>query len=391
MSHHHASRPTTLLRGRQIVVVLALLVVAVACADDGADDAADVGTDAAAGAETDAAAGDGTDAAAGDGTEEAADAATEPDADAGTEDGGTDQEAVTFDRPVDMIVPFGPGGGADSVARTAAAVMEGEIGVALPVINIPGATGSTGLTRLTSSPPGSAAAILIQDTLSTVAFGSASFGLDEVTGVCRLQEMPSALFVQSSGPYESAEDLIEAARQAPGEITVATVGQGGIDDVVLAAIGESEGVQFQPVPFPNPAERYAALLGGAVDAMYEQLGDVRTNIDSGEFRTIMLFSEGPVEGLEGGEGLPLGEEFGVDFVLPQFRGIVVSADTEPAVVQTLSDACVAAADAPEFQEFQETVFASPESFQDAETFTSFLQEQETVIADLMRQYGMIQE
>ena len=66
----------------------------------------------------------------------------------------------------------------------------------IPVVNVPGATGSTGMTEMLSSRPGEAMAVLIQDTLATVSAGGAAFEMDELRAVCRVQSMPSALLVR---------------------------------------------------------------------------------------------------------------------------------------------------------------------------------------------------
>lgn len=311
----------------------------------------------------------------------------------GSQGGGEGGEAQ-FNRPVEMVVPFGPGGGADQVARISASVMEEDLGVGIPVVNTPGGTGSTGITSMLTAPPGDSMAVLIQDTLSTVAYGSAAFELEELQAVCRLQEMPSGIFVQGDGPYGNWEDLAEAARENPGELRVATVGQGGVDDVLLAALEETQGTEFRAVPFADPGERYAALLGGEVDALYEQFGDVRSNLESGDFNGVLAFAEEPIEGLDQPpiEGDPtLSADLDGDLpVLDQFRGIMVGADTDPAAVEALSEACANVSENPNFQESQELNFSSEESYQNAEEFQSYLQDQLTTIEDLQRQYGIIE-
>lgn len=299
-----------------------------------------------------------------------------------SEGGGGEQS----NRPVDMVVPFGAGGGADQVARIAASSMEEELGTQVPVINTPGATGSTGMTSMLTSPPGESMAILIQDTLATVPYGSASFELDQIQGVCRLQEMPSALFVQGDGPYRDWEALAAAARERPGELRVATVGQGGVDDVMLAALAEQAGVEFRAVPFSDPSERYAALLGGAVEALYEQPGDVLSNLEAGEFEPVVVFADERVEGLEG--SYVLGRDVGVDLVLNQFRGIVTNAEADAETVGRLSDACAAVQENSDFTEFQGQNFSTPESYQDAEEFTAYIRTQAEAIADLQKEFGI---
>ncbi|RDH73980.1 tripartite tricarboxylate transporter substrate binding protein [Mycolicibacterium moriokaense] len=299
---------------------------------------------------------------------------------------GSGADGNAFRRPVDLVVPFGPGGGADQVARAAAASMEDIIDQQIPVVNVPGATGSTGMTKMLAGKPGESMAILIQDTLTTVPAGGASFKLDELQGACRLQSMPSAIMVRK-GTYPDWPALAEAAKQKPGQLKVATVGTNSVDDIVLAALKDKLGTSFRAVPYSQPSERYAALLGGGVDVLYEQLGDVRQYLDSGDFVPVVLIADGPVEGYE---GVPTAADLGLpkEVVLPQFRGIVVSADTPDKVVQQLSDACGEAVKTPEMTQFQSQVFASSDSYQNAGDFQAFLKDQEALITDQLKSYNI---
>lgn len=293
---------------------------------------------------------------------------------------------ITFRRPVDMIVPFGPGGGADLVGRAVGKAMEKQIDQQIPVVNVPGSTGSTGMTKMLSSRPGEAMAILIQDTLTTVPAGGASFTLDEIKAVCRLQSMPSALMVKK-GTYADWEAVAAEAKSKPGELKVATVGANSVDDIVLAALAKEAGTSFRAVPFSEPSERYSALLGGQVDVLYEQLGDVKQYLDSGDFVPVVLINDGPVEGYE---DVPTAEDLGLpaEVVLPQFRGIVVSADTPDETVEALSSACEAAVETDEMTDFQSLVFAAEDSYQPADEFQNFLEEQEGLIAEQLKGYGI---
>jgi tripartite-type tricarboxylate transporter receptor subunit TctC len=303
----------------------------------------------------------------------------------GASSDGSNGEA-TFRRPVDMVVPFGPGGGADQVGRSVATAMEDEIDQQIPVVNVPGSTGSTGMTKMLSGRPGESMAILIQDTLTTVPAGAASFDLQDVRAVCRLQSMPSALMVRK-GTYADWEELEADAKSKTGELKVATVGANSVDDIVLAALKEELGTEFRAVPFSEPSERYAALLGGQVDVLYEQLGDVKQYLDSGDFEPVILISDGAVEGFE---DVPTAEDLGLpsEVVLPQFRGIVVSSNTSDEIVEALSDACGAAVETEQMSEFQSQVYAADDSYQPADEFQSFLEEQESLIAEQLESYGI---
>lgn len=293
-----------------------------------------------------------------------------------------------FSRPVNLVVPFGPGGGSDQLARIVAPAIERELGVDVPVVNAPGGSGSTGVAGMLADPPGESAVLYSQDVLVPVALGAASYDLDEIRGVCRLQEMPSGIIVRSDGPYDSWEDLASAAKKNPGELKVATTGQGSADDVMLAALAE-EGYRFRAVPFAEPGERYAALLGGTVDALYEQPGDVVDDLESGRMRVVLLFSDHPVAGLEGDPAL--GPEIGVDLALDQFRGIVTARDAPPEKVRALERACASVRDDARFRRFQEQNFTSSQSYMGAERFDRYLHTKLGEFRELAAAYDLRQD
>src|SRR6187402_17572 len=81
-------------------------------------------------------------------------------------------------RPVEFIVPWGAGGGADQVARRIGKLIEADLGTSIPIVNVPGATGNTGTSKLLSAPPdGHSMAIFIGDTLGTLAGGAGRWKL----------------------------------------------------------------------------------------------------------------------------------------------------------------------------------------------------------------------
>lgn len=292
---------------------------------------------------------------------------------------------ASFERPVELVIPFGAGGGADQVGRAVGGAIEDEIDQQIPVVNVPGATGSSGMANMLAGRPGESMAVLIQDTLTTVPAGSAAFDTDELRAVCRLQSMPSALLVRRD-TYEDWKELSAAAKDDPGELKVGTVGANSVDDIVLSALAEEKGTRFRAVPYSEPSERYAALLGGEVDVLYEQLGDVTQYLDSKEFVPVLMVADKPVDGFDA----PTVRDIGLpkDVVLPQFRGLVVPKDTSDEVVESMSDACEMAVETPKVQKFQEQVYADDDSFQDSDEFDRFLTEQETLIDRQLKEYEM---
>ena len=113
-------------------------------------------------------------------------------------------------RPIDFIVPWGTGGGADSMARQLAAMSQPLLGVALPISNVPGASGITGLAQvLAGKADGYTIGVYIADTLATIPTGLARHRPEDFEWIVRTQVADSFLFV--TRPVSAVILLLSAA------------------------------------------------------------------------------------------------------------------------------------------------------------------------------------
>lgn len=276
------------------------------------------------------------------------------------------------ERPIEFIVPWGPGGGADQLARLVSKLMEPMAGQGVPVINVPGATGGTGMAKLLSAPAdGYSMAVYIADSHALLAGKDARWTMDDIIPVAVMLQGPSFIFVAENSRFATWADFEKEARANPGRLKVATLGFGSVDDFSLSVIGRS-GIKIIQVPFSKPSERYISILGGHADALYEQAGDVAQFLNNKQMRPVMIFGQ---ERLAAFRDVPTSYELGFKVALPQFRAIVVRAGTPPAVVKKLSDIFAGVAATAEYRKFLDDQFAAPNSFIDSARATDFVREQ----------------
>lgn len=285
-------------------------------------------------------------------------------------------------RPVEIIVPWGPGGGADQLARLTAKLVEPSLNTSFPVINTPGATGATGMTKLLTGPAdGYSMAIYIADTNALLAGPSPRWKLDDLQPIAVMMQVPSFLFVAQDSPIKDWAQFEKTARAKPKTLKVATLGFGSVDDMTLSYLA-SKGITVVEVPYAKPSERYVSVIGGHVDALYEQAGDVRQFILNKQIRPILIFAK---ERLPAFKDVPCSYELGFHIALPQFRSYVVKAGTPADRVKVLSDAMAKAAATPEYRKFLDDNFAASDSFIPAGKAEPFLQAQvadmKTVLVD----------
>jgi tripartite-type tricarboxylate transporter receptor subunit TctC len=257
-------------------------------------------------------------------------------------------------RPIEMIVTFGPGGGADLMGRQMARLLEPELGVSIPVSNVAGASGNAGLTRLkTSAPDGYTLGTLISLTVASWASEIGDNAPEDFQVIAVVQSSPSFLFVSADSPHQSAEALFEHARANPGTLTVATSGYGTQDDVTLTLLGNA-GVEMSNVPFEAPAERYASPIGGHTDAIYEEPGDVAQFVQSGQLVPVVVFD---TERHAAFPDVPTSAELGIEISgLDNFRTVAVPAGTPDEVVARLEEAVMTVTASEDWQAFCEQTF-----------------------------------
>jgi tripartite-type tricarboxylate transporter receptor subunit TctC len=274
-------------------------------------------------------------------------------------------------RPIEFIVPWGAGGGADQLARRTGKLLEDELKVSVPVINVPGATGNTGMAKLLSAPPdGYSMAVFIADTLATLAGGKGRYKLADIVPLAVMIRQPSGLFVKSDSKWKTFDDLLADAKKS--DIKAGVTGIGSADEMHVVAFNEKHGTRFRAVPFGSPGERYSSILGGHADVLVEQAGDVKSFLDSKQIRPILFFADKPQVGHE---GIALANKYGVTIAISQFRAIVVRAGTDPKHVAVLSDALERAARSEDFRKFLVEELAFAESFIPAKDAGRFVAEQ----------------
>jgi len=259
-------------------------------------------------------------------------------------------------RPVEFIVPWGPGGGADQVARKSAQLMEKDLGASLPVINVPGATGQTGLNKMLTSPAdGYTMSIMTGDTFGLLTDANTKWSLDQITPAAIMIKQPSAFFT-SADNLKTWADVEREGKKRP--LKVAITGFGSPDDMHVNYFA-NKGIKLVSVPFAKPAERYTAILGGHADLLYEQLGDVKSFLESKKMVPVIIFAE---ERFPAFKDTPVSKELGHDIVINQFRAVMFRAGTDPQRVKVVSDALAKAAATKEYKDYLADQYADANSF-----------------------------
>lgn len=259
-------------------------------------------------------------------------------------------------RPIDFIVPWGPGGGSDQTAREVGKLLEAELKVSVPILNTPGATGNTGMAKfLNSEANGYTLCILAWDTYALLATNPPTWSPKDFVPLGIVIQLPSGFYV-ASDRFANWQAVEREARSRP--LKVAISGFGSPDDITINYL-IGKGLKLNAVPFAKPGERYSALLGGHVDLLYSPAGNVKSFVDSKQMKPVMFFNGARLSEFA---DTPTSKELGYDITLPQRRAIIVKAGTDPARVALLSQALQRAVATPEYKAFLKDSLALPDSY-----------------------------
>ena len=232
------------------------------------------------------------------------------------------------DRALTMIVPYGPGGGSGQVAAAMAEAVTELTSVSINRDHKPGGSGTVGMTAYMAAPAdGYTVLEHIDDASSAHALDSSkpNPAVDLIPLVIS-QVTFSQIYIRTNETrYTDWSSFVEWVRAQDGKATIANVSkEGSMERVIMKFITEASDMEIQQISFDKGAPRYGALLGGQVDALFEQPGDVRKFLDADNFKPILtVFNERPGAFSD----VPTHKEMGMDFEpLLRFRGFYVHKD-----------------------------------------------------------------
>lgn len=253
---------------------------------------------------------------------------------------------------IKVLQGFKAGGGSDTLAQLTQPFLRESLGVEFINEYIPGATGAIAWTRLTLQSPQDGSVISITNTpmlmTNYIMNDSINYSIEQMTPIANVVTDPGIIVVPENSPFQTVEDLLTAAEERPGQITVANSGVGGDDFFSTIMIEKATGLSFQKIPFQGDGPSATAALGSKVDASFNNLGNVFGHIQSGSLRPLAVFTR---ERLDILPDVPTMLEKDIDVVAGSSRGY----SAPEGIPEEARDELIAAFESlKENEEFQKT-------------------------------------
>lgn len=192
---------------------------------------------------------------------------------------------------INMIITYAAGGQTDAAGRAVANAMEEKLGVTVVVENVAGASGSVGTAQIAQADPdGYTIGMTTTSAVTRVPLlQETGYTSEDVQPLALAVEGDALILVRDDSPYETAEELFEAAEEEPDSISVGTAGAQTPHHVELQRLSMDHGISFRVVPHEGDAPNLTALVGGNQDVAFTTNADITMEyIEEGEIRPLAV-------------------------------------------------------------------------------------------------------
>ncbi len=256
-------------------------------------------------------------------------------------------------RPVQLIVPWGAGGGTDATARIIAALLEKELKQPFNVVNRTGGSGVVGHDAIAHPPAdGYTIGLITVEITMMHHVGLTQLKHTDYTPIGLVNADPAAINVRSDSPYKSVKDLLAAIKANPGKMKASGTGQGGIWHLAIAGLLKEQGIDPNALPWVpsnGAAPGMQDMIAGGVDVVPCSIPEARPMIDAGKARALVIMDANPPALYP---NVPtLQKELGTKWAIAAWRVIAAPKGIPADVQKTLATTLKKVYDSKEYKEF----------------------------------------
>jgi tripartite-type tricarboxylate transporter receptor subunit TctC len=247
-------------------------------------------------------------------------------------------------RPVRLIVPFGPGGGTDIVARLIGQWLSERLGQQFVIENRPGAGGNLGTEAVVRAAPDGYTLALIgaPSAINATLYDKLPFNfIRDVAPVAIIVRFPNVMVVNPSVPAKTVPEFIAYAKANPDKLNMASPGNGSTPHVAGELFKMMSGVNMVHVPYRSVAAGMTDMLSGQVQVTFGTTASTLEYIRAGTLRALAVTTAARADALP---ELPAIAEFVPGYEASAWFGAGAPRNTPPDIVDKLNsdiNACLA--------------------------------------------------
>jgi tripartite-type tricarboxylate transporter receptor subunit TctC len=294
-------------------------------------------------------------------------------------------------KPITMVVPFPPGGVADTVARPVAAAMGLHLKESVIVENKGGAGGAIGMAQVAKASPNGYTILMALCSISIIPEADKLTGreplyqLSQLKPIARFTADPTVLVVRADSPWKTVGEFVAAVRSKPGAFSYSSSGNYGTMHVPMEMLSADAHLKMLHVPYTGAAPAVLALLSGQVDAISTGPASVAQQIKGGKLRALAHWGNEPLAVFP---NLPSLKESGYPVEFAQWSGLFVPANTPDAVVAKLREAARFAANDPKVRQ-SIAAAGSPILYMDTPDFQAYIAADAKKLKEAVQKIGKV--
>ena len=301
----------------------------------------------------------------------------------------TTAQAQYPQRPVQLIVPWGAGGGTDATARIIAVLLEKELKQPFNVVNRTGGSGVVGHDAIANAQAdGYTIGLITVEITMMHHVGLTQLKHTDYTPIGLVNADPAAINVRSDSPYKSVKDLLAAIKANPGKMKASGTGQGGIWHLAIAGLLKDQGIDPNALPWVpsnGAAPGMQDMVAGGVDVVPCSIPEARPMIDAGKARALAIMDVNPPALYP---NVPtLQKELGTKWAIAAWRVIAAPKGIPAEAQKTLVTSLKKVYDSKEYNDFM-----SSRGFGviwgDADRYAAFMDESDKKMGEAMKAAGL---
>jgi tripartite-type tricarboxylate transporter receptor subunit TctC len=305
---------------------------------------------------------------------------------------GASAQSSYPEKPITMIVPFPPGGVADTVARPVAESLARELKQIVVVENRAGAGGATGIGAASRAPADGYTLLLSLSSISILPEADRilerkpAYTLNQFKPIARFTADPTVLVVRADAPWKTFAEFVADAKNNPGTYNYGSSGNYGTMHVPMEMLKASAGFRMTHIPYTGAGPAILALLAGQVDAVASGPSTVAQQIKAGKLRALAHWGERPLQALP---DVPSLKSLGQPVQFAQWSALFVPAGTPEDVVQKLRAAARKVAVDPAVLQVINRA-GSPLEYLDAPAFQVYWDADAKLMTEAVRKIGKVE-
>ncbi|SMC68307.1 tripartite tricarboxylate transporter substrate binding protein [Polynucleobacter kasalickyi] len=295
-------------------------------------------------------------------------------------------------RPITMVVPFPPGGVADTVGRPIAEALGRQLGQPVIIENKAGAGGGVGMAAVSKAKPDGYTILMTLSSISIIPEADKilgkeiSYRTNQFAPIARFTADPTVLVVRADSPWKNYAEFVAGMKKTPGKFNFGSSGNYGTMHIPMEMIKLNNQFEMAHIPYTGAGPAIVALLGGQVDAIATGPASIVQHIKGGKVRALAHWGDGRLASLP---DVPSFKELGEKVEFAQWSGLFVPKDTPLPIVEKLRAASKAAVNDEKVKMVLEGA-GSPIQFLDAPEFQKYWDNDAKKMSDIVKKIGKVE-